>query len=157
MSTRSTRIPPDSRVALSDWDPDDDSIIDGKKSAARERLDADRARSERGAIASLTQQAIELLPALKHAHFIRTWSGTEGYLPDRQPVLCPSRTTPGLVHGFGFAGAGFQIGPAVGEVLAELARDGQTSTPIDAFSLARFDEPPAPIAGATPTTPVQAH
>lgn len=46
MSTRSTRIPPDSRVALSDWDPDDDSIIDGKKSAARERLDADRARLE---------------------------------------------------------------------------------------------------------------
>ena len=97
-------------------------------------LDADRARSERGAIASLTQQAIELLPALKHAHFIRTWSGTEGYLPDRQPVLCQSRTTPGLIHGFGFAGAGFQIGPAVGEVLAELARDGQTSTPIDAAS-----------------------
>ena len=106
-------------------------------------LDADRARSERGAIAALTQQAIELLPALQHAHFIRTWSGTEGYLPDRQPVLCKSRTTPGLIHGFGFAGAGFQIGPAVGEVLAELARDGRTSTPIDAFSIARFEAPGA--------------
>jgi PPK2 family polyphosphate:nucleotide phosphotransferase len=41
-----TRIPPGSRVDLSDWDPDDDAIIDGKKSAARERLDADRARLE---------------------------------------------------------------------------------------------------------------
>ncbi|MBV7427556.1 FAD-binding oxidoreductase [Acidovorax sp. sif1233] len=121
-------------------------------------LDGDRARSERSAIASLTVQAVELLPALTHAHFIRTWSGTEGYLPDRQPVLCKSRTTPGLIHGFGFAGAGFQIGPAVGEVLAELARDGHTSTPIDAFSLARFDTPPAPAAGATPTTTTaQAH
>ncbi|CAN7505680.1 FAD-binding oxidoreductase [Acidovorax sp. LjRoot129] len=121
-------------------------------------LDDDRARSERSAIAALTVQAIELLPALKHAHFIRTWSGTEGYLPDRQPVLCKSRTTPGLIHGFGFAGAGFQIGPAVGEVLAELARDGQTSTPIDAFSIARFDESPAPIASATATTTTaQAH
>ncbi|CAN7303831.1 NAD(P)/FAD-dependent oxidoreductase [Acidovorax sp. LjRoot194] len=120
-------------------------------------LDGDRARSERSAIASLTVQAVELLPALKHAHFIRTWSGTEGYLPDRQPVLCKSRTTPGLIHGFGFAGAGFQIGPAVGEVLAELARDGQTSTPIDAFSLARFDETPTPVDNATPTTTVPAH
>ena len=119
-------------------------------------LDEDRARSERGAIAALTVQAIELLPSLRHAHFIRTWSGTEGYLPDRQPVLCMSRTTPGLIHGFGFAGAGFQIGPAVGEVLAELARDGQTSTPIDAFSLARFDEPPAHTAGGIPTTTRQA-
>ena len=25
-----------------------------------------------------------------------------------------------MIHGFGFAGAGFQIGPGVGEVLAEL-------------------------------------
>nr|WP_315239289.1 FAD-binding oxidoreductase [uncultured Albidiferax sp.] len=101
-------------------------------------LDADRARSERAAIAALSVQAVELLPALRHAHFIRTWSGTEGYLPDRQPVLGLSQTTPGLIHGFGFAGAGFQIGPAVGEVLAELARDGRSSTPIDAFAITRF-------------------
>jgi sarcosine oxidase subunit beta len=101
-------------------------------------LDADRARSDRDAIASLSAQAVELLPALRHAHFIRTWSGTEGYLPDRQPVLGPSRTTPGLFHGFGFAGAGFQIGPAAGEVLAELVRDGRSSTPIEAFSIERF-------------------
>ncbi len=101
-------------------------------------LDADRARSERSAIATLAVQAVELLPALKNAHFIRTWSGTEGYLPDRQPVLSKSHTTPGLIHGFGFAGAGFQIGPGVGEVLAELARDGRSTTPIDAFAIERF-------------------
>jgi sarcosine oxidase subunit beta len=52
-----------------------------------------------------------------------------------------SQTTPGLVHGFGFAGAGFQIGPAVGEVLAELVRDGRSSTAISAFSVARFATP----------------
>ncbi len=69
-------------------------------------VDADRARVGSDAIATLAAQAIELLPALRHAHFIRTWSGTEGYLPDRQPVLGPSRTTPGLFHGFGFSGAG---------------------------------------------------
>jgi sarcosine oxidase subunit beta len=53
-------------------------------------------------------------------------------------VLGPSRTTPGLIHGFGFSGAGFQIGPAVGEVLAELARDGRSTTPIEAFDIGRF-------------------
>jgi sarcosine oxidase subunit beta len=107
-------------------------------------LDADRARVDRDAIATLAVQAIELLPTLRHAHFIRTWSGTEGYLPDREPVLGPSRTTPGLFHGFGFAGAGFQIGPAAGEVLAELARDGRSSTPIEAFAIERFDPIPEP-------------
>jgi sarcosine oxidase subunit beta len=101
-------------------------------------LDADRARADRDAIATLAAQAVELLPTLRHAHFIRTWSGTEGNLPDHQPVLGPSRTTPGLFHGFGFSGAGFQIGPAAGEVLAELVRDGRSSTPIESFSIERF-------------------
>lgn len=101
-------------------------------------LDADRARSGRDAILSLTEQAVELLPVLRHAHIIRTWSGTEGYLPDREPVIGPSGTTPGLFHGFGFAGGGFQVGPAAGEVLADLAAKGRTETPIDAFSIARF-------------------
>ncbi|MFH0133895.1 NAD(P)/FAD-dependent oxidoreductase [Variovorax sp. VaC1] len=115
-------------------------------------LDADRARVDRDAIATLAVQAIELLPTLRHAHFIRTWSGTEGYLPDREPVLGPSRTTPGLFHGFGFAGAGFQIGPAAGEVLAELARDGRSSTPIDAFAIERFDPVPEPEPQPASTT-----
>jgi len=100
-------------------------------------LDVSRARAGSGAILAILQQAGELLPALRYAHVIRSWSGTEGYLPDRQPVLGPSATTPGLIHGFGFCGAGFQLGPAVGEVLAELVCDGRTSTPIAAFSIAR--------------------
>ena len=49
-----------------------------------------------------------------------------------------SSTTPGLIHGFGFSGAGFQIGPAAGEVLAELARDGRSRTPLAAFAVDRF-------------------
>ena len=101
-------------------------------------LSATTARSERSVIAALAEQAVALIPALKHAHFIRTWSGTEGYLPDRQPVLGASPTTPGLFHGFGFAGAGFQIGPAVGEVLADLVVDGRSSTPTDAFAPGRW-------------------
>jgi sarcosine oxidase subunit beta len=111
-------------------------------------LDAERARAERDAIATLAMQAVELLPVLRHAHIIRTWGGTEGYLPDREPVLGPSRTTPGLFHGFGFSGAGFQIGPAAGEVLADLARDGHTETPIDAFAIERFDEQPLTVSPA---------
>jgi len=115
-------------------------------------LDAERSRAEREGIATLAVQAIELLPVLRHAHIIRTWGGTEGYLPDREPVLGPSRTTPGLFHGFGFAGAGFQIGPAAGEVLADLARDGRTDTPIDAFAIERFDSADESLtASASPT------
>lgn len=110
-------------------------VIGGGKGHA---LDDLRARVTAGGLAHLMRQAADLLPALRHAHVIRTWSGTEGYLPDRLPVIGPSTTTPGLIHAFGFAGGGFQLGPAVGAVLADLVRDGMTSTPISAFSVSRF-------------------
>lgn len=101
-------------------------------------LDDDRSRPGYAAMATILTQAAEIVPGLGKSWVIRAWSGTEGYLPDRLPVLGPSATTPGLFHAFGFSGAGFQIGPAVGEVLAELVRDGRSATPIDAFSISRF-------------------
>lgn len=101
-------------------------------------LDADRARPARNAVLTLMGEAVDLFPELRHAHVIRTWTGVEGYTPDRNPIIGPSATTPGLFHAFGFSGAGFQIGPAVGEALAELVRDGRSSAPLDAFRITRF-------------------
>ncbi|MEW6118707.1 MAG: polyphosphate kinase 2 family protein [Pseudomonadota bacterium] len=46
MKPADTRVKPDSKVRLSDWDPDDDSIVGNDKSDARERLETDRARLE---------------------------------------------------------------------------------------------------------------
>lgn len=107
-------------------------------------LDADRARPQRDAILTLMRDAVDLFPQIRNAHVIRCWTGVEGYTPDRNPIVGPSRTTPGLFHAFGFSGAGFQIGPAVGEALAELVRDGHSSAPLDAFRIDRF--PPSPPA-----------
>jgi len=95
-------------------------------------------RSTSAALFRQMRSLVQLIPRLAHAQVIRTWSGVEGYLPDRQPVLCASPAMPGLFHGFGFSGAGFEIGPAAGEVLAELVLDGTTSTPIETFDLRRF-------------------
>jgi sarcosine oxidase subunit beta len=110
-------------------------IIGGTKGYA---LDDERARPSDDGVISVMRDALALLPALEHAHVIRSWTGTEGYLPDRQPVIGKSSTTPGLFHAFGFAGAGFQIGPAVGEVLAELIHSGASSIPLGAFEIERF-------------------
>jgi sarcosine oxidase subunit beta len=81
-----------------------------------------------------------LVPALAELAILRVWGGIEGLLPDEIPVIGPSRTTPGLYHAFGFSGHGFQLGPAVGAVLAELIVDGRTETPIEAFDIARFQK-----------------
>ena len=82
--------------------------------------------------------ATKLLPVLRGAQVIRFWTGVEGNMPDHNPVLGPSATVPGLFHAFGLSGAGFQIGPAVGEVLSELVVRGQSSIPIDAFRIERY-------------------
>lgn len=100
--------------------------------------DPDFSRPSVTAASSVMQRAIALFPHLASAQVIRFWSGTEAEMPDGNPVIGPSRTTPGLFHAFGFCGAGFQIAPAVGEVLSELVTKGHSTTPIDAFSIGRF-------------------
>jgi sarcosine oxidase subunit beta len=114
-------------------------IVGGERGLALPDPDFSRPRGD-GALA-IMNRAAQLIPHLRHAHAIRFWSGTEGAMPDRNPVIGPSGTTPGLIHAFGFSGAGFQIAPGVGEVVAELIRDGSTRTPIEAFSIHRFAKP----------------
>lgn len=119
-------------------------VVGGERALPLDDPDFSRPRGA-GALA-IMNRAAELFPALRNAHAIRFWSGTEGAMPDHNPVIGASETTPGLFHAFGFTGAGFQIAPGVGEVLAELVRDGESATPIAAFSIARFSrrqEPPA--------------
>jgi sarcosine oxidase subunit beta len=93
---------------------------------------------------AVMRDACALLPALRDALLIRTWSGVEGETPDSNPIIGASRTVPRLLHAFGFSGGGFLLAPGVGEVLAELIVRGSTSTPLDAFSIDRFTSVPTP-------------
>ncbi|NBB12642.1 FAD-binding oxidoreductase [Pseudomonas sp. SLFW] len=108
-------------------------------------LDPTTARPGQAAILDILRNAVELYPPLAGAQAIRTWSGTEGYLPDREPVLGASSTQPGLLHGFGFAGSGFQIGPAAGEALAQIVCHGAPAIALDVFSIRRFQPASQPV------------
>jgi sarcosine oxidase, subunit beta len=105
--------------------------------------DGEYAQPSTATTRAVMRDACALLPALRDALLIRTWSGVEGETPDSNPVIGPSRTTPRLLHAFGFSGGGFLLAPGVGEVLAELVTEGATATPIEAFSIARFSPQPA--------------
>lgn len=83
-------------------------------------------------------QLQRLLPAIARLRTIRVWSGIEGYMADDIPIMGPSAKVPGLFYAFGFCGHGFQLGPGVGDVMAELIATGATSTPIEPFHIARF-------------------
>jgi sarcosine oxidase, subunit beta len=83
-------------------------------------------------------RTLHILPQLRSARIIRTWTGFDGELPDKLPVLGPSGTTPNLIHAFGFCGQGFQTGPAIGEIVAELIAEGATASPIALYAVERF-------------------
>jgi len=53
-------------------------------------------------------------------------------------VIAVSLTTPNLIHAFGFSGHGFQLGPVVGEIIAELVTQGRSVSPLEPFSIDRF-------------------
>ncbi|WP_027167811.1 FAD-binding oxidoreductase [Mesorhizobium sp. WSM3224] len=88
---------------------------------------------------SLQLRAVaRLVPAIARVAVIRTWSGCEGYVRDMLPVMGRSATTPGLFHAFGFCGHGFQLGPGVGDAMAELMTTGRCETSLDDFRIDRF-------------------
>lgn len=84
------------------------------------------------------QQMCRLAPDMTKLNVIRTWSGIEGYVADSLPVMGPSGQVDGLYYAFGFSGHGFQLGPGVGDVMAELISSGSTSTSIAPFHIGRF-------------------
>ena len=84
------------------------------------------------------RQLYRLAPALAKLNIIRVWSGIEGYMPDDRPIMGASGKVSGLYYAFGFCGHGFQLGPGVGDTMAELIDTGSTSTPLEPFDIRRF-------------------
>jgi sarcosine oxidase subunit beta len=101
-------------------------------------LDTGHAKADPARLPEQLRAIIPLLPALTNVAVIRTWSGCEGYVADNLPVMGASATTPGLYHAFGFSGHGFQLGPGVGDVMAEIITTGKTDTPLHDFRIERF-------------------
>jgi sarcosine oxidase subunit beta len=105
------------------------------------RADADHTRSRPlpEISASAAAEAARIVPEIRNLNIIRSWTGVDGDTIDGSPIIGPSTTTPGLFHAFGFCGHGFQLGPGVGAVLAELIVDGRSDTDIHGLGIARFD------------------
>ena len=99
---------------------------------------------------SQLREVQRLAPALARLNVIRVWSGIEGYTPDDMPVMGPSEHSSGLYYAFGFSGSGFQLGPGVGDVMAELIDTGTTDVPLEDYRVGRFAgrAPPQPPGAA---------
>lgn len=111
-------------------------IFGGGRGAGEPEIPASRPLAETGMVAM--RKAIAIIPRMQGVMVIRSWSGIDGGMPDSLSVMGPSGMAPGLIHAFGYSGHGFMLGPAVGEVLAELVLDGRTDIPLAPFDIGRF-------------------
>jgi sarcosine oxidase, subunit beta len=86
----------------------------------------------------LIPRAVEVFPPVAEAGVRSSWAGLYEMTPDRHPIIGPA-PVPGLFIAAGFSGHGFQHGPIVGRLLAELLVDGRASSvDIGALALERF-------------------
>jgi sarcosine oxidase subunit beta len=86
----------------------------------------------------LLPRALEVFPPLEAAGIRSSWAGLYEMTPDRHPIV---GATPieGLFVAAGFSGHGFQHGPIVGKLLAELLVQGAArSVDVSALAYDRF-------------------
>lgn len=99
------------------------------------------------------QTVVDLFPHLRHLGINRAWAGVEAFTDDSLPVISASRTASNLYYSFGYCGSGFQLGPACGQLVAEMMIDGAPSLSLDAFAVDR----PFACADAGATSNVAVH
>lgn len=116
---------------------------EGRSDLQTNRTDLDFRKLSKNA-----KTVFDLFPIMRIARIVRAWAGIEGRTSDGIPVIGPSQTEPDLFHSFGYSAHGFQLGPIVGSIIADLVVEGSTKLPIDAFSIGRFrtgtHRPPVP-------------
>jgi len=86
---------------------------------------------------ALLPRAVAVFPPVVEAGVRRSWAGLYEMTPDRHPIV--GAASPGLWIAAGFSGHGFQHGPVVGKLLAELIVEGAAGTvDIEPLRLDRF-------------------
>ena len=100
--------------------------------------DYDPALSERWSTAVREQASQSFHLSRPDSPVLRGWAGLYPGTVDYLPVL--EQSTPGLVTAAGFSGTGLMHAPAVGQIVADLIREGSTSAlDISALQSSRFD------------------
>ncbi len=87
-------------------------------------------------LTEMPRRMVRLVPRMAGIKVLRQWAGSYEMSPDGNP-LCGQTEVKGLFVAGGMSGHGFMFGPAVGRLMAELIDCGETSLPLDQFSLNR--------------------
>jgi glycine/D-amino acid oxidase-like deaminating enzyme len=85
-------------------------------------------------------QLVRQFPVFAKAQIAQQWAGLIDVTPDAIPVISEIDAVPGLVVATGLSGHGFGVGPAVGQLAADLVTGAKPIVDPYAFRLARFTD-----------------
>jgi sarcosine oxidase, subunit beta len=114
------------------------TVLIGGGYTGRAERDHNRTTLDFAKLALSARTVWDLFPVMRGAQIVRCWAGLEGRMPDDIPVIGPSATHEDAYHAFGFSAHGFQLGPVVGAIIAELIAGKATNLPIEPFNIGRF-------------------
>jgi sarcosine oxidase subunit beta len=89
------------------------------------------------------EKVMHRFPGFPDPSVTHTYAGVYDVPPDWNPVIAPVGGLDGLILCAGFAGHGFKISPAVGDLVADLVLEGDSTdadVPASDFRLERFAE-----------------
>lgn len=104
----------------------------------REETSSFTTHVDRAFLERVIEAAVYRAPVLEKAEILRGWGGLYAITPDENPIIGAIPEIEGFLCAVGFSGHGFQHGPAVGRILAELICKGQTDFDLTPFAHDRF-------------------
>ena len=90
-------------------------------------------------IERFAEKVMHRFPGFPEPSVTHTYAGVYDVPPDWNPVIAPIEGLQGLVLCAGFAGHGFKISPAVGDLVADLVIEGDSTLPDVPASDFRFE------------------
>ncbi|MGW3956355.1 NAD(P)/FAD-dependent oxidoreductase [Streptomyces sp. NPDC004752] len=99
--------------------------------------------ADEASIEKYAEKLMHRFPGFPDPSVTHTYAGVYDVPPDWNPVIAPVGGIDGLILSAGFAGHGFKISPAVGDLVADLVFEGDSTDPdipASDFRLERFAE-----------------
>jgi len=87
----------------------------------------------------MARNLISLVPKFKNVSIIRYFAGLRPYTNDGLPILGSVESIKGFIMAAGHEGDGVALAPITGKLISELVLKGESSIPLDAFNLTRFN------------------
>jgi len=95
------------------------TVIIGGGHQGKAYRDENRTTVDFDGLAQSARTASALFPIMAGASIVRCWAGIEAAMPDGIPVIGPGAADDAY-HAFGYFGHGFQLGPIVGSMIADI-------------------------------------